>query len=81
LKFLALRPGSSTTAIPPTPSAMRATVEDELATVMRARAEWEHATVMRARVEEAHVKCITRTFPDPGDGSIGGYFEGEMHCW
>jgi hypothetical protein len=81
LKFPALRPGSSTTAIPPNPTAMCAMVEEELATVMRAKADWEGATAMRARVEDEHVKRITMTNPDLGDGSIGGYFEGEMHYW
>jgi hypothetical protein len=80
-KFPELRPGFSITAIPPTPTALRATVQDELATVIRARAEWEQATEMRTRVVEAHVNRITMTNPDPGDGSIGGSFEGEMHYW
>jgi hypothetical protein len=36
---------------------------------------------MCARVEGEHVKRITMTNLDPGDGLIGGYFEGEMHYW
>jgi hypothetical protein len=84
-KFPELRPGFSSTAIPPAPTVMHARIADEeleeLATLLRAKANFDHITGMSTRVEDGHANRVTMANPDPGDRSIGGYVDGEMHYW